>query len=253
MKYTDKSTKREIKTVVQKISFEVESEYGIITVSGEYKKVKNLRLRATENGIFLTIPYGKSVKLAQAFVASNSDWIRKVYSERMKRRQDAEPNAVYLFGKKRKIVISEGAEKMDIYDDEIHLNLLNGSDPNEVFIEKWTEYAKIYLTALTYSVSFSYRESLKSQGLPDVGVALVKSYWGKCFYKENKIKFNVKLLQADEECIKNVVCHELVHFTHHGHDAAFHNALQKLCPNERAEKRRLDKYALIPFPPIIKK
>lgn len=252
MKYTDKSIeKRKSSRFSMEDNFvKIESEYGEIPVKIEYRSVVRMRLQATPDGFEAIIPHGISQKAALEFVRAYSDWIKKMYVEKIKGREER-PNEVHILGTVRHINYTEGEPKFKIEGDEIYFSAPRDSAIQRVFIRELGEYAWEYLSKYTYSVIDKYNEILKLEKKPRVQMTFVKGYWGNCFFEENLIRYNVKLMQLDIECIDYVVKHELAHFIEHSHNADFHSTLAKLCPNEKEIRKKINKLSLLPFPPKI--
>ena len=61
----------------------------------------------------------------------------------------------------------------------------------------------------------------------------MKMYWASVNTREGKITFNLKLLDMPPAFIKATVIHELVHFLTDGHDAKFHELMDRHAPGWR--------------------
>jgi len=64
--------------------------------------------------------------------------------------------------------------------------------------------------------------------------------WGSCD-KDGGIHLNLELIKAPKKCIEYVLVHELCHLVHLDHSRAFYELLEKLYPNWRETKNKLEK------------
>jgi len=88
-----------------------------------------------------------------------------------------------------------------------------------------------------------------SQFMPvfeDLGVSItevrcrrMKKRWGSCSSKE-VILLNTELVKAPIHCIDYVIVHELCHLRHPRHDKIFYRLLDKIMPDWRKRKERLE-------------
>lgn len=75
--------------------------------------------------------------------------------------------------------------------------------------------------------------------LPVVMIRQMKSRWGSCT-ESGKITLNLKLIQMPKECIDYVIVHELCHLKEHNHSPAFYAMLDKIMPDWRDRRRKLN-------------
>jgi predicted metal-dependent hydrolase len=64
--------------------------------------------------------------------------------------------------------------------------------------------------------------------------------WGSCD-KKGGIHLNLELIKAPKKCIEYVLVHELCHLVHHDHSRAFYELLEKLFPDWKETKNKLEK------------
>jgi predicted metal-dependent hydrolase len=83
----------------------------------------------------------------------------------------------------------------------------------------------------------SYFRNLAS---PNWSIRRMKRRWGSCT-KGGTILLNVLLIQASPRCIDYVITHELCHLTHHNHNTAFFRLLDRVMPDWRERKSRLER------------
>jgi predicted metal-dependent hydrolase len=93
---------------------------------------------------------------------------------------------------------------------------------------------------LERSLMSSYFRRLAS---PEWSIRRMKRRWGSCT-KDGTILLNVLLIQASPRCIDYVITHELCHLIHHNHDAAFFRLLDRVMPDWRERKQKLESHSL---------
>lgn len=64
--------------------------------------------------------------------------------------------------------------------------------------------------------------------------------WGSCD-KNGGIHLNIELIKAPKKCIEYVLVHELCHLEHHDHSKAFYSLLEKMYPDWKETKSKLEK------------
>ena len=97
-------------------------------------------------------------------------------------------------------------------------------------IEIYSPRIKNYVEALNLQ---TYRYDIK-----DVEIKIINSKWGHCT-PDNRLMFNLKLLNAPIEVFDYVIIHELAHIRHKNHSARFWAEVAKFCPNYKIMRKRL--------------
>ena len=83
--------------------------------------------------------------------------------------------------------------------------------------------------------------------LPEITLRRMKGRWGSCYYTRNRINYNTNLIFAPQACAYYVACHELAHFRHPDHSAAFYACLSRVLPQHKDLRRVLHS---IPIPEL---
>ncbi len=86
------------------------------------------------------------------------------------------------------------------------------------------------------------REKLKRHTtvVPSLVLKNMPKRWGSCT-KSGKIILNPHLVKAPSHCIDYVIMHELCHLVFHDHSPKYWRLLQKVMPDWRERKERLEK------------
>lgn len=75
---------------------------------------------------------------------------------------------------------------------------------------------------------------------PSLKYRWMEKRWGSCD-RNGTIHLNLELIKAPKVCIEYVIVHEICHLAHLNHSSAFYELLNKLYPNWRETKDRLEK------------
>lgn len=67
---------------------------------------------------------------------------------------------------------------------------------------------------------------------------LAQSKWGHCSF-DNKLMFNLKLLNAEKDILDYVIIHELAHIKVKNHSMRFWKEVEKFCPNYKKLRKNL--------------
>lgn len=73
-----------------------------------------------------------------------------------------------------------------------------------------------------------------------VRIRAMKTRWGSCNYAKGTLNFNLYLADAPKECIEYVIMHEFAHFVHPDHSPKFHALMDKLMPDWRERRSKLN-------------
>jgi predicted metal-dependent hydrolase len=95
---------------------------------------------------------------------------------------------------------------------------------------------KVFGDTLERCMSSTYFRKLAP---PEWSIRRMKRRWGSCT-KDGAILLNLLLIQASPRCIEYVISHELCHLIHHNHDLRFFRLLDRVMPDWRERKRKLE-------------
>ncbi|MBQ9201897.1 MAG: M48 family metallopeptidase [Bacteroidales bacterium] len=195
-------------------------------------------------------PYGLSRDRIELFLASKRKWIDNA----LKTRQEINANAEHQYLKIGHSAKLEGedyplktaAVKRIEFDGE-HLLLplhfeadsrqMEAAELSRKIREELSVFyrtrARHLLPGLADEIAAAHR--LRYNGL---SITSARTRWGSC-NSRNHLNFSWRLMMADSQCIRYVVCHELAHTLHHNHSAAFWQTLAGLCPECQQARMRL--------------
>lgn len=222
---------------------------GQVNVSLQKKRIKNIYLRVNRRGqITLTMPYRTTIEYAKEFIFKKRLWLNKqlekqIVEERLPVNIIEREGIILYKGKPLTIkYIKDKVNNVVLLDEEININIKDNNDQmmkekvlrnwwrNEAFktfdflVDRWLDILK-------------YDKNLK----PTIIIRKMKSLWGSCNKKNNKITFNEYLLKAPIESIEYVVLHELAHLKYFNHGKEFYNFISSFMPDYKQRKQNLSK------------
>jgi predicted metal-dependent hydrolase len=162
------------------------------------KRIKNMYLRVGEDGtVKVSAPLMASDREIRAFVESRADWIEKAINRAKNR-----------------------AENLPEYLDDPRLKKAAQKELRKRLEERVP--------------LMEQRTGLRCSGW---NIRDVRSYWGKCDTRTNRITFNLRLVNRTDEELDYVIVHELCHTVYGDHSGNFWSLVKRFMPDyERIRK-----------------
>ena len=186
-----------------------------------------LRYRRQEGQLTLTVPRGTPEREIRAFLDRNMDWIRQAAGE------PVQWKPMYAFG-----------ERHWCMGQLVKLGC-NGVPVGEKAFKAWRnqQLLKVLRLLLQY-----WMRRMQVQ-VTHVTLQEMTSRWGSCRSATGRLTFNTKLGMYEEALIEETVVHELCHFFHPNHSAAFYAEMTRWLPDWKARKKLRDSRDVRPLPP----
>ncbi|MBQ7758785.1 M48 family metallopeptidase [Anaerotignum sp.] len=228
---------------IHNIQYEgIEIEYEL-----SRKNVKYINLRVNKYGK-VVVSAGKNVpfEVIDEFVQSKAFWIITHLAEIEKIKSGMPDNSlydgktVYYLGRPYQLVLERGERRIFIEGDKICL--YSPKMYSDVLKEEYLAWLKNNaekkfeeIMDRIYPLVAEYR--IKR---PEIKIRNMKSIWGSCTTTGKSIRLNLQLMKAEEECIEQVVLHELLHFRYPNHGKSFYDLLAQLMPDWKERKEKLE-------------
>ena len=224
-------------------------QYGSIKIEFELirKEVRYINLRVNKHGK-VVVSAAKNVPLAiiKEFVESKSNWIITHLAEIEKLRQSIPPigfyegKTLYYLGKAYSLELAEGPAKIELLGETISMTSQHITENAlwEEYLHWLKEQAKIKFQEIMsriYPLVEPYGISR-----PVIQIRNMKTLWGSCTTTGKTIRLNLQLMKAPEECIEQVILHELIHFLYRNHGNDFYALLSTLMPDWKDRKKALE-------------
>ena len=219
----------------------------------ERKAVKNYNLRVRAGGeVYVSTPVRTAHHEVETFLLRHVDFVRDAM-ERVRAREAMHPVLSLDEGEQIPIwgvlhTVSHRIAKKPRVWCESGVLILALPDPADVnararaFSRFATETVREVLGEMTRAHAPAFFDS---GNVPEVSVRWMKGRWGSCFFTQNRICYSTRLIFVPREALQLTVCHELAHFHHHDHSAAFYATLARVLPQHKAYKRML-REAIVP-------
>ncbi|MBQ8687667.1 MAG: M48 family metallopeptidase [Ruminococcus sp.] len=221
-----------------------------LSVSLMRKPIKNLYLRLRRDGTAsVSAPLSMGDTHIDAFVRSKEKYIRTFLQKLSEQRTSVQEPMNYTDGEQVQYLgknVSLKTERSNVncvklYGDTLVLLLKNPGDRTQrgrLFAAWQQQESRCVFNAALKNACAEF--SVYYPGIPEMKIRVMKSRWGSCHVRQNRITLNRRLLEAPPACIRMVIFHELCHFLHPDHSRNFYSLLEQFCPDWKDTKRLLE-------------
>lgn len=174
-----------------------------------------LRYKKQENRLTMSAPARATEREIRAFLTQHLDWIRKTVGEPPAQAEQYAPGEQHwCLG--RLVTLGRDAPA----GKAAYLKWRNAQLLPVIrrLLEKWTVCMQVRVNHVTLQE--------------------MTSRWGSCRAAAGRLTFNTRLAMYEEALIEETVVHELCHFFHQNHSAAFYAEMTRWLPDWRSRKQR---------------
>ena len=197
------------------------------------KKIKSCCLKVVSGKIVVSTSPRFSIEMIEKLILEHKDAILKQINSYVSKYEYRDGGYVYIFNRKYNICLKD----IGILKAVIHENDIN------VYHYQIQMVVEMELKNVLYDYLFMrikyYIENLFDLEMPEIEIKKLKSRWGACFPKQNKVSFNLVLVHLDKELIDYVIIHELCHFIWLNHSKQFYHEIEKRLPDYKVREQRL--------------
>ena len=118
-------------------------------------------------------------------------------------------------------------------------NIENLESPNylETLLNNWYRaQAKIVFNELLPPIIEKFKKYDVSPA--KISIRDMRSRWGSCSRRGN-ISLNMQLIKLNENCIRQVMIHEMCHLVYFNHQAGFYALMEEMMPDWKLWKKEL--------------
>lgn len=221
------------------------------------KKIRNINIRIKPDGrIFLSCPLKMKSENAEKFLVQKYDWIikqqdrLKKYSDEKEKYEFKNNGKTYFMGNLYTLnIISSKSNNVEIINDNINIFTKERYLENIEYIKKhYEKWLKEISFELYENMICNYQEKMSKyvKSFPQIEVKKLKTRWGSCMPRRNKVTFNLSLIKTPIECIEYVVVHELAHFKYQNHSKKFYELVEIYIPDWKERRKILNtKYNIV--------
>lgn len=220
----------------------------------EFKRTakKNINIRINKEAkLCVSAPKFVTLSEVEKFLCSKEDWILNSIQNMNKKMLERKQNIfldngfVWYKGIEYNVKINEASRNsIELIGNTIVFNVKKEFVNDEIYIkllyDKWlaNEAKNLYTNMIEkYRVSFENYEVQR----PNLQVRKMKSRWGSCIPKKNKIILNTNMMYAPPCCSEYVVLHELTHMIELSHNKRFYNIIESVMPDWKERQNILNK------------
>ncbi len=217
------------------------------------KKIKNLHVGVypPDGRVRVAAPESISADAIRTAVLTRMDWIRRrqarfLAQERQSVRRYVSGETHYVFGRRRRLAVTE-------WDKKVHRVALEGGNRLRLFVptgssfENRRAWIRNWRRAQLREVAGPKVEKWASalQVAPTSwGIREMKTKWGSCNPKTGRIWLNLELSKKPVEAVDYIVLHELAHLVSARHDERFISILDTHMPRWRQIQSELNAFPL---------
>lgn len=220
---------------------------GDLTVEIDRKDIKNAHLGVypPDGRIRVAAPLQMSNEAVRLLIISKIGWVKKQIKEfeeqeRETKREYLAGESHYFFGKRYllDIIHTEDRPSVSIKGNQIQLFISDQAtrDQKRSALEDW------YRKELKLEAEKFIEEWRTNLGIDSIDweIRKMKTQWGSCLPKQNKIILNSELAKQPYHSLEYVIVHELLHFKVSEHNDEFFKLLGSKLPNWRSLKEELN-------------
>ncbi len=216
------------------------------------KNIKNLHLSVhpPEGHVRVSVPMHITADNVRLAVISRLNWITKQQAmfegrPRQSKREMVTGESHYLFGKRYRLEVVERRGRHEV-DMKSNTKLLLYVNPGTTIHNRQTVINEWYRSELKklIPVLIAKWKPVISKQVAEWGVKKMKTRWGSCNIKKNRIWFNLELAKIPVECLEFVLVHEMVHLYERNHNDRFESYMDKFLPNWRFHRETLNRAPL---------
>lgn len=211
----------------------------------ERKAVKNINLRVTPSGVFVSANRRVPQSVIDDFIRSNADRILNAITK-INQKASARPtfdsgSKIKLLGTEYSLQVIECKKNAYFIESGKITFFVNGSESLEnreaVYRMLLFDTSKVVFPKLLKECYPQFEKYCSS--VPELHIKYLKSQWGNCYQKRNIITLNSRLAAFSEAVIRSVIYHEYCHFVYPNHSKDFYNLLSSVMPEWKKYDKEL--------------
>lgn len=227
--------------------------WGRVEISYTYKHSQRKTLAISVHPdltVEVCAPLDTPLEVIRERVAKRGAWIQKAWRE-FELYLPKQPPRRYIngethryLGRQYRLRAEQGGED-SVKCLRGYLHVTSRAEPTperiKVLLEGWyREHARrVFRERLAKCCKLASVEGIQE---PPLVIRKMETRWGSCSSK-GKVNLNLALIRATKECIDYVIMHELGHLKERHHGPRFWHLLEKLMPDYRERRKRLNLYA----------
>lgn len=194
----------------------------------EKKNIKNTYIRVKDDlKVYVSTSYMTPKFMVKSLIDNNKDQIIKMIKQQEKRKE--KKDGYYFLGRKINVILSDVKKT---YFDGDNLYVKTKED-----IDKW--YLKQAKKVFRERLDVKYNDFTKEIPYPSLTIRTMKTRWGVCNKKLEKVTLNYNLIFMERKYLDYVIVHELSHFIHFDHSKEFWKLVFENEPNYKQIRKEM--------------
>jgi len=223
-----------------------------ISVDVVRKNIKNLHLAVyPPNGrVRVAVPFRMNDDAVRLAIISKLAWIKRHQTkfagqERQSARDFVTGESHYFQGRRYRLNVEyhNGAPKVVISNNTtIDLLVREGSEKSQrqrVLTEWYRSQLKEQIPSL-----IDKWQPIVNMSVAEWGVKQMKTKWGTCNIKAQRIWLNLELVKKPVHCLEYIIVHEMLHLLERNHNDRFKLLMDKFMPQWRSYREELNRAPL---------
>ena len=176
-----------------------------------------------------------------AFLNQHKRWIFN-HLDRLQNTENQEKQYVsgevhYYLGKQYTLQVVESNKNAVSIEDNSLIIKIKSPELAESQINKWYKNrAKVVFSELFQPIIEKFKKYNVSPA--KISIRDMRSRWGSCSRRGN-ISLNLQLIKLNENCIRQVMIHEMCHLIYFNHQAGFYALMEEMMPDWKQWKKEL--------------
>lgn len=227
---------------------------GDVVIEVEKKNIKNIYLRVypPSGRVRISAPLQVDMDTVRNFARSKLEWIKRQQAKF--RSQDSEASREfptregYLFKGRHyplEVVAVNTAPQVELAVGKLILYVRpdTTAEKRQAILEEWYRaQMKLVLPAI-----IEKWEAKLNVKVNQYGIKRMKTKWGSCNIRAQRIWLNLELIKKPPECLEYVVVHEMVHLLERNHNERFYAIMDQCLPQWRLFKDELNRLPIRPY------
>lgn len=223
-----------------------------IPVEVEWKQIKNIHLTVypPDARVHISAPVNMQPDSIRLYIISKLEWIHKRME--MIRNQARQSEREYVSGENHyfkgiryrlNVVYHQAPPVVKISGTQFINLYVRENATTEKRAEVMREWYRAELKETLKPLVEKWEDILQVQAR-HWKVKQMKTLWGSCNHKTQRIIFNLELIKKPTHCIEYIVAHEMTHLQERLHNARFTAILDAHIPNWRSLKNELNEFVV---------
>lgn len=176
-----------------------------------------------------------------AFLNQHHRWIfnhyDKLQNTENQRKKYVSGEIHHYLGEQYTLQVNQSSRNSVLIEgDTMIVNCKSPDDVERTLMKWYRNQAKIVISELLPPIIGKF--SKYNVAPAKISIRDMRSRWGSCSRKGN-ISLNLQLIKLNENCIRQVIIHEMCHLVYFNHQTGFYNLMEEMMPDWKKWKKEL--------------